>query len=1168
MNDSLFAPLISSGQFQRIMDYIGAGHSPCSIFGVSGSRKNHIYAAITMISDNPILIIAPNHIIANQTSIDIEGMTGIKCRVMSPRSVEMHKVLSASKTSEHNRAALLGDMVEKKVKVVIAPIDALLSPLCPVDDFKKSFINIKIGDEIGPMELAKNLTWSLYRRESRVEQIGQFSVRGDIVDVFPVGMENPVRIEFFGDDVESIRNFDENTQRSQNKLQDVVIYPAMEMPLDLKAMERGVKAIKLSAKMAQKLSEKNDIDDIYAKNSNDIVEQYERNIDKLIQLGYFEGMENHMRLFYPDASTIEKYLDNPIIIFDEINDIYNRTSDINAEYDALFGNMFKNGLALNELKHLLYDFNGLLDSFKDNFIFSSTAFITDKILDYSRSVTFAGSEAMVYRGQFDMLANDLKNWRREKYKIAILVGEQSRIDRVHDILSQYFISATPLKADRSLSDGEAALIPLYCSKGFVYTQEKFVILTENELFGRSKSHQKKKRRKRAGEAVLNDIKPGDYVVHESHGIGKYDGITRLETLGNLHDYLKILYLGGDVLYVPTEQMDRVQKYIGSNEAKPKLTRLGGKSWERARQKAKVAIADMTDDLIDLYAQRNAIQGYRYSMDGEWQKQFEESFPFQETPDQLTSIADIKDDMQSSKVMDRLLCGDVGYGKTEVALRAAFKAIMDKKQVALLCPTTILCHQHYMTICERFKDFPIEKRELSRFITPANQKDTIKRLKSGQIDIVVGTHRLLSNDIGFKDLGLLIIDEEQRFGVSHKEKIKKIKIGVDVLTMTATPIPRTLHMSLSGIRDISLIETPPEQRFPVQTFVTEYNDEMIKGALEREISRGGQVFFVYNRVQSIEMMQKKIYELLPNIKIAIAHGQMPSNNLEAVMFDFLNKKYDVLLTTTIIENGLDIPNVNTLIVYDTDKFGLSQLYQLRGRVGRSNRLSYAYLTWRPSNVLSEIARERLEAIAQFTEFGSGLKIAMRDLEIRGAGSLLGAKQHGHMAAIGYGLYCKLIQDAVSKIKGEELPETLNEVTLNLQVDAYIPDNYIEAAQDRLDMYRAISYITNLKDKKDIIKDMTDRFGIVPKSVLTLMDVSYLKYQCSKAQIKMVSQRSDNYLMRLEDDIDIDMIEFIKYVSKNEARFSGQDNPQIFLPVLQKGLEQLIDFVLGIVKLVQN
>ncbi|MCK5128937.1 MAG: transcription-repair coupling factor, partial [Clostridiales bacterium] len=1101
---------------------------------------------------------------ATQTASDIEGMTGIACHVFSQRSVEIHHVQAASKEVEHRRSALLGDMILKKAKVIIAPIDSLITPLCPVKDFKKAFINIKIGDEISPLDLSKKLTWSLYHRESRVEQVGQFAVRGDIVDIFPVGSEHPIRIEFFGDDIESIRNFDETTQRSLTKIQEIIIYPAMEMPLDITAMERGANIIKSSSKNAEKRA-KSIEESSEETHKSDIVAHNARNIDKLVQNGYFEGMENHMRLFYPNACTIDQYLDDPILIFDEITEIKNRSDALNKEYHAVNSSLFKTGHALQELEDLLYTFEQLMDEFSQSFIFTTTAFTTDKLLDYSRTLTFSGSDAMVYRGQFDLLSNDIKTWRREKYKVAILVGTQDRIDRVKETLEQYYITTTPLKKDRAISSGEVALVPLYCAKGFISAVDKFVVLTENELFGRTKRPKKKLHRKKAGEAILNDIKKGDYVVHESHGIGKYDGITRLETLGTKRDYLKLLYLGGDVLYIPTEQMDRVQKYIGADQGKAKLTRLGGKAWENARKKAKGAVADMTEDLIALYAQRNAIKGFQFSIDGEWQRQFEEAFEYQETPDQITSIAEIKEDMQSHEVMDRLLCGDVGYGKTEVALRAAFKAIADKKQVAILCPTTILCHQHYMTICERFKDFPIEKRELSRFVTTAHQNDTIDKLKVGKVDIVVGTHRLLSKDINFKDLGLLVIDEEQRFGVSHKEKIKKLRVGVDVLTMTATPIPRTLHMSLSGIRDISMIETPPEERFPVQTFVTEYDEEMVKGALEREISRGGQVFFVYNRVQSIDMMKRKINELLPNIKIAIAHGQMPSNQLENVMLDFLEKKYDVLLSTTIIENGLDIPNVNTLIVYDTDKFGLSQLYQLRGRVGRSNRLSYAYLTWRPSNMLTETARKRLEAIAQFTEFGSGLKIAMRDLEIRGAGSLLGAKQHGHMAAIGYGLYCKLIEDAVGKIKGEEPQEAVNEVTLNVQMDAFIPDEYIIDIQDRLDMYRAISYITSLKDKSDIISDMTDRFGEVPQSVTNLMDVAFLKYKSSKVQIKMISQRADKFVLRFEDEINYDMLQLVQYINKNHARFSGQDNPQIFLPISDQGIAHLIDFVLGLVKL---
>ncbi len=1165
MKQALFAPLLNSGQFQRLTDFIRGGISPCSVFNVPQTKKAHIFSALAITKNRPLFILTPNHITASKLAGDIEGMTGISCHVMPQRSVEMHSVQAASKAAEHARSFVLGEMTQKNARVVIAPIDACLTPLCPKEAYIESILTIKKDGIISPKTIADKLTWSLYRRESRVEQMGQFAVRGDIVDIFPVGFEHPVRIELFGDDVEKIKIFDENTQHSISNLDEVKIYPAIEMPLSMPSMERGISGMKEAAKKAFKRAKGQKSELGYEKTDDRIVQKYAGYTEKLLQFGYFEGMENHMRFFYPDAVTPDRYLENPIVIFDEARDISARIDDVHKEYDALYGEMFERGEALGELKNLLYTLDDIKEEAKTSFVLTVTAFTADNVFSYSRTLAFPGSDAMIYRGQFDMLSRDIKNWRREKFKVAVLVGGENRIEGVRETLAQYQITATPMKDDRALIDGEVALLPLYASKGFTYSAEKFIVLTENELFGRVKSHKKSKSRRRAGDSVLNDIKPGDYVVHEANGIAKFDGVVRLETLGNMRDYLKLQYLGGDVLYVPTEQMDRVQKYIGAGESAPKLTRLGGRSWENARARANRAVADMTDELIELYAKRSAVQGYRYSMDGEWQKQFEESFEHQETPDQLTCIAEIKDDMQSGKVMDRLLCGDVGYGKTEVALRAAFKAVMDKKQVAILCPTTILCHQHFMTLTERFKDFPVEKRELSRFVTAAEQKDTVEKLKSGKVDVVVGTHRLLSEDINFKDLGLLIIDEEQRFGVKHKEKIKQLRVGVDVLTMTATPIPRTLHMSLSGIRDISMIETPPEERFPVQTFVTEYEEDMIRGAIERELSRGGQVFFVYNRVQSIEMMQRKLLELMPNLRVVIGHGQMPGMKLENVMLDFMAQKYDVLLATTIIENGIDIPNVNTLIVYDTDKFGLSQLYQLRGRVGRSNRLSYAYLTWRPSNILSDTARQRLEAISQFTEFGSGLKIAMRDLEIRGAGSILGGRQHGHMTAVGYGLYCKMIDEAVRKIKGEEVEESAAEVTLNVLMDAFIPDEYIEDSQDRMDMYRAISLITSLKDKTETLSDMQDRFGKAPKSAVNLMDVAYLKHQCAKAGIKMVSERTDKYVLRLEDDLNIDMAGFIKLTAKHKARFSGQENPQVFLPKTDDGMDMLIGFAIGMIKL---
>ena len=631
MKKALFAPLTESGQFQRLKDFVRGGNSPCSVFNVPQSKKSHIFSAVATEFKRPIVIITPNHITASKTASDIEGMTGIKCHVMPQRSVEMHSVQAASKAAEHARSYVLGEMVQNKTRVVIAPIDAYLTPVCPKEAYSAAIFTVKAGSAISPKEIAQRLSWSLYRRESRVEQEGQFAVRGDIVDIFPIGHEHPIRIELFGDDIESVKIFDENTQHSISALEEITIYPAIEMPLDMQAMERGAAAMKDAAQKAYKKSQKAHTELGYNKTDDKIVRKYAQNTDKLLQLGYFEGMENHMRLFYPDAVTPDKYLDSPIIIFDEVRDIKNRIEDVHKEYDALYGEMFERGEALGELGRLLLTFDDVAQAVSKGFVLSSTAFTADNILNYSRTLTFPGSDAMIYRGQFDMLSRDIKNWRRDKFKVAVLVGTPSRVEGVRETLAQYQITATPLKADRELMAGEVALLPLYTSKGFTYSAEKFIVLTENELFGRTKSHKTKSRRRRAGDSVLNDIKRGDYVVHESNGIGKFDGVVRLETLGKLRDYLKLLYMGGDVLYVPTEQMDRVQKYIGAGEGKPKLTRLGGKSWERARQKAKGAVADMTDELIELYAQRSAVQGYRYAPDGEWQRQFEESFEYQETP---------------------------------------------------------------------------------------------------------------------------------------------------------------------------------------------------------------------------------------------------------------------------------------------------------------------------------------------------------------------------------------------------------------------------------------------------------------------------------------------------------------------------------------------------------
>ena len=643
-------------------------------------------------------------------------------------------------------------------------------------------------------------------------------------------------------------------------------------------------------------------------------------------------------------------------------------------------------------------------------------------------------------------------------------------------------------------------------KGFEYPDLKICVISDKEVFGEAKKSLPKKGSKRKGVGKITsfaELKPGDYVVHANHGVGVFKGIKQIEIAGNTRDYLDIVYDKGDKLYVPVDQLDLVQKYIGSEGKNPKINKLGGNEWQKAKAKVRKSINEIAEDLVKLYAARAALKGYKYSKDTEWQRQFEDEFPYEETPDQLTSLEEIKHDMESDKPMDRLLCGDVGYGKTEVAIRAAFKAVMDGKQVAFLVPTTILAEQHYKNLVKRFSDFPVKIDMVSRFRTTKQQKATLQALKEGNVDILIGTHRLVSKDIVFKDLGLLIVDEEQRFGVAQKEKIKSIKKNVDVLTLSATPIPRTLHMSLTGVRDISVIETPPEERFPIQTYVLEQNDQLIRDAILREVAREGQVYFVYNRVESIQGMANYISELVPECKVGVIHGQMTEKELEAEMIKFMQKEYDVLVCTTIIETGIDIQNVNTIIVNNADKMGLSQLYQLRGRVGRSNKIAYAYFMYTKDKVLTEVAEKRLKALKDFTELGSGFKIAMRDLEIRGAGNMMGSSQHGHMAAIGYDLYCRMLEDTVKLIKGDIDKEPI-ETTVDIKVDAYIPSSYIEDEIQKIEVYKKIAAIENLNDYKEIKEELEDRYSSIPEAVYNLMDIAYIKSLAKELLIEEIKE----------------------------------------------------------------
>ncbi|EKY27245.1 transcription-repair coupling factor [Clostridium celatum DSM 1785] len=743
---------------------------------------------------------------------------------------------------------------------------------------------------------------------------------------------------------------------------------------------------------------------------------------------------------------------------------------------------------------------------KSNLITLSTFDGRNDIISLFKDIELKQTSLSNYNGQFDLLVNDIKERKEKGYKTLILAGTRTRGERLVKTLRDMEVESVYKDNVDSIEYGEAVITFGNLIKGFECPDFKVSVISDKEVFGEAKKVLPKKKNKKKGVGKITsftELKPGDYVVHANHGIGVFKGIKQIDVAGNTRDYLDIVYDKGDKLYVPVDQLDLVQKYIGSEGNTPKINKLGGTEWQKAKAKVRKSINEIAEDLVKLYATRAALKGYKYSKDTEWQKQFEDEFPYEETPDQLSSLEEIKKDMESDKPMDRLLCGDVGYGKTEVAIRAAFKAVMDGKQVAFLVPTTILAEQHYKNLTKRFSDFPVKIDMISRFRSTKEQRATLKALKEGNVDILIGTHRLVSKDIEFKDLGLLIVDEEQRFGVAQKEKIKNLKKNVDVLTLSATPIPRTLHMSLTGVRDISVIETPPEERYPIQTYVVEQNDQLIRDAILREMGRGGQVYFVYNRVESIEGMANYIRELVPECKVGIIHGQMTEKELETEMMNFMNKEYDVLVCTTIIETGIDIPNVNTMIVNNADKMGLSQLYQLRGRVGRSNRIAYAYFIYTKDKVLTEIAEKRLKALKDFTELGSGFKIAMRDLEIRGAGNMMGSSQHGHMAAIGYDLYCRMLEDTVKLIKGEIDKEPI-ETTVDIKIDAYIPSSYIQDEIQKIEIYKKIAAIESLEEYQDIKEELEDRYSALPEAVYNLMDIAYIKSLAKELLIEEIKE----------------------------------------------------------------
>lgn len=956
-----------------------------------------------------------------------------------------------SKELVRERMEVLEAVIEGRPLTVVASFDALMDSLLPKEIIAGRTIRVSYDGTLELSVMEKALADLGYERVVQIEGPGQFAVRGGILDVFPLTEELPVRIELWGDEVDSIRTFDVESQRSIENLTEVSICPSIEFPGE---GEQGVSF-----------------------------------------LDYFPADETLL------------FLDEPVRLME-------KGQGVEEEFIEAQKKRVESGYELKDGEVRLYGTEEILNRINT---YSSIGFyaldMRCKGLLIRESYHIQAKSVNPYNSSFELLIQDLKRLKRNGYRVVLLSGSRTRAKRLAEDLRDYNLSSYYSDdLDRLAEPGEIMTAYGHVAEGYEYPMLKFTVISETDIFGKVKK--KKKRKTYEGRKIqsFSELKPGDYVVHENHGLGIYQGIEKIEVDKITKDYMKISYAQGGNLYIPATQLDLIQKYASADAKKPKLNRLGGQDWTRTKTRVKGAVREIARDLVELYAARQEQEGYEYGEDTVWQKEFEEMFPFEETEDQLLAIDAVKKDMQSKKIMDRLICGDVGYGKTEIAIRAAFKAVQEDKQVVYLVPTTILAQQHYNTFVQRMKDFPVRIDLMCRFRTPAQQKKTAADTKRGLVDIVIGTHRVLSDDMKFKDLGLLIIDEEQRFGVQHKEKIKKLKENVDVLTLTATPIPRTLHMSLIGIRDMSVLEEAPEERMPIQTYVMEYNDEMVREAIEREISRQGQVYYVYNRVEDIAEVMAHIQKLVPEVTVAYAHGQMKEHQLERIMYEFISGEIDVLVSTTIIETGLDISNVNTMIIHDADRLGLSQLYQLRGRVGRSNRMAYAFLLYRRDKMLKEVAEKRLAAIREFTDLGSGFKIAMRDLEIRGAGNLLGAGQHGHMEAVGYDLYCKMLNEAVRLLKGEIKEEDFT-TTMDLNVDAFIPDSYIPNEYQKLDVYKRIAAIENEEEMEDMTEELLDRFGDIPKKVEKLLKVAALKTMAHAAYVTSVEQKGVRFVFTM-------------------------------------------------------
>ncbi len=1136
--------LEKSSKFNDFINNIENKKSPIAISGLTGVAEASIIAKCLEETKRPILVITYNDIQAQTLVNDLKFFTE-DVAYLPKKEIITYDYVAESKNLPYERIEILNKIYKKQKTIIVTSVETIKQKIISKEALYKNTLGFKVGDRCD-LELLKQKLIDLgYQRFDLIDGRGEFSVRGGIIDISTT--ENTgIRIELWGDEIDSIRHFNIISQRSIDNIEKVEIFPAHEYILETKIEDVT----------------KNISQNVY---SETISEKVEEDLEKIRNGEYISKIDRYFNAFYKKQETILEYLDDKYLVFvDEFNKIKQRSENIEQDNENTIKALIeKDRIIPDALKNYVDTENIEQNIEKHQTIYLDK--LDDRFKNGIESYDFKYKELNYFKSGIDLFINDINNFKKQNKKVYIVVDTKEKAEKIKKMLTEYdILSIYYEKLNKTVinQDNNTVIITLgKISKGFYSIDLNQVVMLASELVDGTRTIKKRKSEtfKQGEKVVFADLKVGDYVVHRRYGIGIYIGVNTITADGTTRDYLKLKYAGDDILYIPTNALDEIRKYVGGEEIGLKLNKLGSKDWEKTTNKVRNNLRAVAKELIELYARREKAKGYAFSKDTQWQKQFEEAFPYAETDDQLRCIDEVKKDMENEKPMDRLLCGDVGYGKTEVAIRAAFKAVMDHKQVVYLAPTTVLAKQQYETFKERMKDFPIRVDVLNRFRTTKDKNRIIKEMKLGEIDILIGTHRILGKDVEFKDLGLLIIDEEQRFGVKAKEKIKQYKTNVDVLTMTATPIPRTLHMSIVGVRDMSVIYEPPQNRKPVQTYVLEYDAEVVKEAITKELERNGQVFYLFNNVEEISLKADKVSRLVPEAKVGFAHGRMTGEEIENIMEDFVEGKINVLVCTTILESGIDIPNANTIIMENADRVGLAQLYQLRGRVGRSDKQGYAYITYRKDKMLSEVADKRLKAIKEFTEFGSGFKIAMRDLEIRGAGSLIGEIQHGHLEEVGYDTYCRILDEVLKEEQGLKVDEDIS-CQIDLNVTSFIPDSFISDQNQKIEIYQDIALCKNEEDISNIIDEIIDRFGNMPNEIENLLEISRIKQLAKEKYLTKIQSKKDSVVFTYDVD-KFDNSKLSDMISKygNRIKFSAGLKPMVTLKLEKQGEKGILQEV---------